>query len=165
MLGAMVISTSLSQWAGINMTPSLPRGVYWRVDVLGHKKIPHHEAVVAFDMSLLWRQFSAIRGYNPFYFPLMKRIVADPTHIVELTHHRLIVRNREGMLLKQYFLHHALHDQLGRSLMPMPLGVYPHQGYWVLGSQHHGSFDSQYFGPIMPHQIVAIYESKPFLSF
>jgi conjugative transfer signal peptidase TraF len=126
----------------VNLTPSLPLGLYARDDKGGLVEFcPPGDAA----------EMSAIRGYRGFgvcpdrHAPLLKPVVAREGDVVELDGAGLRVN---GLALPNTQAHPR--DHRGRSLTPYPPGRYTVAPgtLWVASTWNDGSFDSRYFGPI-----------------
>lgn len=126
----------------INLTPSLPLGLYIR-DFAGE--------LVEFCPEGVASEESAIRGYRERgvcadgHSPLLKPIVARAGDIVEVSESVIVVNGRP---LPNSQAHSR--DHRGRELQAFPPGRYPvpEQRLWVVSAWNDGSYDSRYFGPI-----------------
>jgi len=126
----------------INLTPSLPVGLYVR-DAAG--------VLVEFCPEGAASEESAIRGYREWgvcrdgYAPLLKPIVARAGDTVDVSGDQIAVN---GTPLPNTQSHPR--DHRGRALRAVPPGRYPVVTgmIWVVSSWNDGSYDSRYFGPI-----------------
>ncbi len=145
----MVIGTIVGARFGvrINLTPSLPLGLYIR-DPAGE--------LVEFCPEGLASEDSAIRGYRERgvcadgHSPLLKPIVARAGDTVEASESVIAVNGRP---LPNSRAHSR--DHHGRALHAFPAGLYPvpEQMVWVVSTWNDGSYDSRYFGPIRESMI------------
>ena len=140
-IGASVVS-AYALGLRVNLTPSLPIGLYVR-DPRG--------TLVEFCPPRAAAAVSAIRGYRGVgvcadgHAPLLKPVVGREGDVVEVGGAGLFVNGRALPNTRAY-----PRDHLGR-----PLDTYPPGRYtvapgtlWVASTWNDGSFDSRYFGPI-----------------
>lgn len=146
---ALALLALMAGLAGVrvNLTPSLPLGLYVR-DPAGE--------LVEFCPAGAASATSAIRGYRARgvcpdgHAPLLKPVVARVGDQVRLTAAGLAVN---GHPLPNTRAHRR--DHRGRPLRPYPEGTYrvSAQALWVASTWNDGSYDSRYFGPIARSQV------------
>jgi conjugative transfer signal peptidase TraF len=126
----------------VNLTPSLPLGLYARDE---------HGALVEFCPPGAAAEVSAIRGYRGLgvcpdrHAPLLKPVVGREGDVIDVNGAALSVN---GLTLPNTQAHPR--DHRGRSLTAYPPGRYTVAPgtLWVASTWNDGSFDSRYFGPI-----------------
>lgn len=143
----------------INITGSMPRGIYWRET----GKI-HRGDLVTFCLSEKHQKFGLERGYLingmrcQFSEPLIKKVIAIPGDNVILAS-QFIVVNDQSLPYKTLST-----DSKDRPLRAYPAGVYTNtKNYWVIGTNSKRSWDSRYFGPIPQKSI--LWKIKPVLVY
>jgi conjugative transfer signal peptidase TraF len=122
----------------INVTPSLPRGLYW----LTADHDPRRGSIVVLFPPAPFRELIAQRGYLPSSVPLLKRVVALPGDTVCTTAGRYLAA---GVDLGPA----ASADAAGRQLpsfFPFCDTVPP--GAAFVAGHGPSSLDSRYFGPV-----------------
>jgi conjugative transfer signal peptidase TraF len=128
----------------INMTASLPKGIYL---ITNDEDAP----LVEFCPQGVFSALSAVRGYRPRGLcpdgaaPILKPVIAHSGDTVGL--------NTDGIRVNGRLLPNTaprLVDTAGRPLPAWPPGVYSvaPATVWVASNYHPDSFDSRYFGPI-----------------
>jgi conjugative transfer signal peptidase TraF len=128
----------------INLTDSLPRGLYLITDDL-------NATLVEFCPQGIFSALSVQRGYRPGGIcpdreaPLIKPVIARPGDTVVVSAEGISVNGRQLPNTKA-----RLYDSTGRPLGAWPSGVYSvaPATVWVASTYHPNSFDSRYFGPI-----------------
>jgi conjugative transfer signal peptidase TraF len=137
LLCAAAATAAIAEGVGlrVNLTPSLPRGLYIADDAG-----PLAEFCQAGSSDYVGR--GRCRDGSA---PLLKPIVAAEGQTVVLTADGITV---DGRLLPNTAP--SLFDRNGRLLRHYPFGRYKvgEGEVWVASSHHAGSFDSRYFGPI-----------------
>jgi conjugative transfer signal peptidase TraF len=126
----------------VNLTPSLPIGLYARDD---------RGALVEFCPPAAAAEISAIRGYRGLgvcpdrHAPLLKPVVGHEGDVIDVDSAGLRVN---GLVLPNTQAYPK--DHRGRSLTAYPPGRYTVAPgmLWVASTWNDGSFDSRYFGPI-----------------
>jgi len=135
---AIATCAALASRITINITPSLPRGLY----LLRPAVPPGRGSVVALPVPPGVRELISSRRDLPQRFQLLKRVVAIEGDRVCTAEHQYVIN---GKLLSPI----ATHDQVGR---PLP-GPYPYCGLVAPGTvfvagDGPSSLDSRYFGPV-----------------
>jgi conjugative transfer signal peptidase TraF len=137
-LTAVIGFRALARHLSINVTQSLPPGLYW----LSPTRQPARGLLVAFLPPASVRELVAARHYLPPSVLLLKRVVAVAGDVVCIADNRY---SANGISLDVI----AVADHAGRPLpRPFPFcGVVPPGVVFVAG---HGSssLDSRYFGPV-----------------
>ena len=137
-LTAVIGFRALACHLSINVTQSLPPGLYW----LSPSRQPARGSLVAFPLPASVRELVTARRYLPPSVLLLKRVVAVAGDAVCIAGSRY---SANGIHLDAI----AAADQAGRPLpRPFPFcGVVPPGVVFVAG---HGpsSLDSRYFGPV-----------------
>jgi conjugative transfer signal peptidase TraF len=143
----------------INITGSMPRGIYWR----GTGKI-HRGDLVAFCLDKKNQLFGLERGYLihgtrcQFSEPLIKKVIAVPSDNIFLSSQSIRVNAHT------YPYQTFTTDAKGRPLVAYPSGNYTDtKDYWVMGTDSQKSWDSRYFGPI--HSTAILWKIKPLLVY
>ncbi|MEO8502482.1 MAG: conjugative transfer signal peptidase TraF [Acidobacteriota bacterium] len=130
----------------INLSPSMPRGLYRTVE-----DAPHRGAFVEACPPAAAATIAKARGYLPTgacpgdVAPLLKGILAIPGDDVVFTERGLELNGVSMPNTRPFDV-----DLQGRTLEPHPFGTYhlaPGQ-YWLHSSHHPRSWDSRYFGPV-----------------
>lgn len=142
----------------INITPSMPRGIYIK---------NYHSNITRKTLALIclhepYQSLGLQRGYlmhgqschgnnaSSDAAPLLKSVLALPGDDVILQNDYIAVNGA------RYSYRTAQHDSAGRALASYPRGSYPHTiGYWLIGTHAANSWDSRYWGPITPTQVIA----------
>ena len=133
----------------INLTDSLPRGLYLITDDL-------NAALVEFCPPGVFGALFARRGYRPGGIcpdreaPLLKPVIARPGDRVLISADGISVNGRQLPNTKP-----RRYDSAGRPLASWPSGVYSVASatVWAVSTYHPNSFDSRYFGPISDSMI------------
>ena len=128
----------------INLTDSLPRGLYLITDDL-------NAALVEFCPPGIFSTLSVRRGYRPGGIcpdreaPLLKPVIARPGDTVMVSADGISVNGQRLPNTKP-----RQFDSAGRPLAAWPSGIYSvaFATIWVVSTYHPNSFDSRYFGPI-----------------
>lgn len=139
----------------VNISGSMPRGLYFKA--AGEI---HRGDIVAFCPREETQKLGLSRKYLihgircKWSEPLMKKVIAVPGDIVILSANSLSVNGKKTN-------YDALSkDSHGRILKAYPAGIYKHtSGYWVKGTDSPKSWDSRYFGPVPPKNI--LWKIKP----
>jgi conjugative transfer signal peptidase TraF len=139
-LGLMVLGATLG--LRVNLTPSLPLGLYQRSAQGG---------LVEFCPPAEAGALAAARGYRARgvcpdgHVPLIKPVIAGVGDEVGIDRRGIRVN---GRALPNTQAHRV--DHQGRPLVPWPAGRYrvAEGTLWVASGWNDGSFDSRYFGPI-----------------
>jgi conjugative transfer signal peptidase TraF len=133
----------------INVSPSLPTGVYIRGGDLALFCPPQPWGQLAID-----RQYR-IKSINPFgcadgAMPLLKPIVARAGDVVDVSGNGIAVN---GKLIENTAPRRK--DSAGRAMTPYPAGRYVVEPgtAWIASSYSPLSFDSRYFGPVEVNRI------------
>jgi conjugative transfer signal peptidase TraF len=145
MLAMPMLGLALLGWAlglRVNLTPSLPLGLYHRSAEGG---------LVEFCPPAEAGALAAARGYRARgvcpdrHVPLIKPVIARAGDEVGIDLRGIRVN---GRALPNTQAHRF--DHQGRPLVPWPAGRYrvAEGTLWVASSWNDGSFDSRYFGPI-----------------
>jgi conjugative transfer signal peptidase TraF len=130
--GCCILATRLT----INVTASMPRGLYW----LRPGAPVRRHTVVSLEVPANARAL-ADRISMPATMRLLKTVVALPGDRVCIDDHRYVVG---GELLSII----ASRDQAGRPLVPFPFcGTVP-PGFGFVAARGESSLDSRYFGPV-----------------
>jgi signal peptidase I, bacterial type/conjugative transfer signal peptidase TraF len=139
----------------INVTPSMPMGIYVREDGEVHRG-----DTVAFCLAEPDKTIGINRGYVAKGHicqgtdPLIKQVIAIPGDTVQLTDQSIRVN---GVI---YGYHTFYADSRHRPLAVYPRGNYaPSHGYWLVGTHSAQSWDSRYYGAISRSQM--LYKLKP----
>lgn len=150
LLGVFSIASLLKiSGACINVTPSMPEGVYIRA----YGAVQRGDSV-AFCLPEPFKSFGIERAY--IYKgtkcdgsgPMLKKIIAVPGDNVTLTDSTIIV-NGVSHPFKSWDK-----DSQGRPLKKFKQGNYfKTTGYWMIGTGSLHSWDSRYWGPIKKEQI------------
>ncbi len=147
LLGAAAIALSIGSGAErpfvLNLTASVPVGVYWR-----SQDAPRNGDFVVVSLPSLYRDLADRRGYIPRDRHLIKIIAAGAGELICRVGTRVWIAGHKSVWAKDS-------DAAGRRL-PAWHGcrVLKASEVFVLGS-HPDSFDSRYFGPIDRHLIAA----------
>jgi conjugative transfer signal peptidase TraF len=129
----------------LNITPSEPVGIYRRAAGGAERgALVLLNQPSDFPASILGR-------YVPANIPLIKRVAAIPSDVVETSAYGVRVN---GILWPDSAT--LTHDQEGRSLRPYPFGIYrvPTGQLWVM-SNHPRGLDSRYFGPVPESSVIS----------
>lgn len=135
----------------VNVTPSMPVGVYWAT-------ASSRAALVEFCPEEPFASESRDRSYRPYGVvcrdggaPLVKPVVARSGDIVEVNEAGIAVN---GNRLPATVTLAA--DREGRSLTPWPHGNYvvAADEIWVASTGKLRSYDSRYMGPIRKRQVL-----------
>ena len=137
-VGLSVAGGQLAARLTVNVTTSMPRGIYW---LWPDRRAALHSTVTLAVPSNV-RQLVDERHYLPPGFRLLKSVVAVAGDVVCLEHQRYSVN---GLLVSLV----ATTDQAGRPLPPLyPFcGVVP-DGVAFLAAAGTSSLDSRFFGPV-----------------
>ncbi len=151
----VVVSTIIgigSAGLRINVTPSLPVGIYWATSSA-------RAELVEFCPEEPFASESRDRSYRPYGVvcrdggaPLVKPVVARSGDNVEV--------NKAGIAVNGTRLPATVTlaaDGQGRALTPWPHGNYSVSAdeLWVASPGKQGSYDSRYMGPIRKRQVLA----------
>ena len=121
----------------INLTSSMPRGLYWLQPSASLKR----GAAVYLEVPGCIRGLVAERHYLPPTLRLLKRVVALPGDRVCTDNHRYVV---DDQLLSVI----ASRDRAGRSLTPFSYCGIVRAGAAFVAADGDSSLDSRYFGPV-----------------
>jgi conjugative transfer signal peptidase TraF len=121
----------------INITTSMPRGLYW----LRHAGSLRRGDPVYLDLPQSIRPLVDERRYLPRNFHLLKRVVALPGDHVCTENNRYVVGG-------QFLSVIAAHDQAGRPLKPFSFCSTVPPGAAFVAAHGESSLDSRYFGPV-----------------
>ena len=145
----------------INITDSMPKGIYWR-----ETGAIQRNDIVAFCLKPEHQKFALKRGYLmraggnrcQYSEPVIKKVIAIPGDNVVLSQDDIEVNG------KKYFYKTLAKDSHERVLFTYPRGVYTNTSdYWVIGTGSKQSWDSRYFGPILSESI--LYKIQPMLTY
>jgi conjugative transfer signal peptidase TraF len=153
LVGTSVAWTSAALGLRVNLSPSVPRGIYRTVDAP-----PARGALVAVCLPPASAAFARERGYlrsgdcRTGVQPVIKRVSAVGGDTVDVT--QIGVRVNEHPLPDTAT---AAADSRGRTLPHVPWGrhVVRSGDVWLLGTRSPRSWDSRYFGPLSAAQIRA----------
>lgn len=134
----------------INVSPSMPLGIYVkkfsaikRGDIVAIC-LDHQQAQLGLQRHYLKPGF-ACNGAQP----LIKKVIAIPGDVVQLTDHSITVNGHV------YFYPTFYQDSRGHSLSAFPRGIYKmSNSYWLLGTHNPHSWDSRYWGPVSAENII-----------
>jgi conjugative transfer signal peptidase TraF len=151
-IGASVGCRALASRLTVNVTSSMPRGLYW----LRPSGAIDRGSVVCLAVPRSMRMLVAQRRYLPPRFHLLKRVVALPGDHVCTDDRRYVVKDHLVSAV-------AAQDLLGRPLpSPYPFcGTVP-PGVAFVAAAGNSSLDSRYFGPV---PINALTPSVPLWTF
>jgi conjugative transfer signal peptidase TraF len=121
----------------VNVTTSMPRGLYW----LRRSGSLRRGAPVYLAVPGGIRPLVDARRYLPPDFRLLKRVVAMPGDHVCTDNHRYVVGDQLLSLI-------ASRDQAGRPLNPFPFCSTVPPGAAFVAAHGESSLDSRYFGPV-----------------
>ena len=129
----------------LNITPSEPVGFYRRIDGK-----PERGALVLLKQPQNPRG-SVLRHYLPINLPLIKRVAAIPTDIVQI--------DRLGVRINGVYWPDSAplsRDRGGRTLTAYPFGTYcvALAELWVMSNNPRG-LDSRYFGPVPASTVIS----------
>jgi conjugative transfer signal peptidase TraF len=143
-IGAVVAGgADLASHLTINLTDSLPRGLYW----LRPTAPPFRGDTVALAVPDSIKALVAQRRYLPPSFRLLKRVVATSGDAVCLSDHLYVVN---GLVISSV----ATTDRSGRPLPPpYPFCGVVADGTAYLAAAGDSSLDSRYFGPVPMSQL------------
>lgn len=135
---AILLCTFVASQVTINLTASLPRGLYW----LRPDTQPTRGSIVVLPIPEPVQELVSTRHYLPTTFHLLKRVVAIEGDRVCTAGNRYVIN---GQLLSWI----ATQDRAGR---PLP-GPYAYCGLVLPGTvfvagEGPSSLDSRYFGPV-----------------
>jgi len=145
----------------INATASMPRGL-WMVQA--GEPVERGEVVAICPPNRADIRQAVRRGYIPSgscpgdYEPLVKPIAAIPGDLVTVTPRGIAVDGKPVASTAQ-----LLQDEAGRTLHPVPAGVYrvaPGM-VWLLSGYDPRSFDSRYFGAVPVANVTGV--ARPLL--
>ena len=148
-------ATSMLFGVIINVTPSMPEGIYIRqfgaIHVGDIVLLCLNEPYKSLGIHRLYvEKGNRCQGSDP----LVKEVIAIPGDTVVLNDKYVQVNDI------QYIAKTFSKDSLGRPLEIYPSGRYSKTtGYWLLGTHAFNSWDSRYWGPISPDQI--LYKLRP----
>jgi conjugative transfer signal peptidase TraF len=139
---ADLLGTVCRRFVRVNLSPSLPRGLYRPVPLpLARGRL------VSACLPPTIARLGRARSYLPpgpcpgDSAPVLKILAAIPGDRVEITHSGVLVN---GARLRKSGAHSA--DSHGRSLSPIPPGRYRLRRCYWLAAPHPDSWDSRYFG-------------------
>lgn len=136
-----ILKLSIKQHIVLNITPSIPLGIYILTDY-DHQKELAKGTVVLFDPPRL-----ATKN-RIYYNPLLKKVAATSSDNVEIRNSRLFINGKyQGAIQKT--------DSMGNRINMLREGIYiisPGE-YFVLGD-HENSYDSRYYGSLTKKEIL-----------
>jgi conjugative transfer signal peptidase TraF len=145
-----ILALLLRQFIVINITPSMPKGVYFK------KSSPLHRGdIILFCLDQKYQQIGLEHHYLETgkycngASALIKEVVAVPGDEVTLLKNAIIV-NRKRL---EYQTQHQ--DSNHTPLSVFPRGNYTVNAFWVIGTHSQLSWDSRYFGYIPRQQIIS----------
>jgi conjugative transfer signal peptidase TraF len=121
----------------INLTSSMPRGLYW----LQPSAPLARGTAVYLEVPRSIRGLVAERHYLPPTIHLLKRVVALPGDRVCMDNHRYLVADRLLSFI-------ASRDRAGRPLTPFSYCGIVRAGVAFVAADGDSSLDSRYFGPV-----------------
>jgi conjugative transfer signal peptidase TraF len=146
-LAFVLLVAGVAAGARVNVTRSLPPGLYWAVDrpIERHAYVrfcPPKEGPFALAME---RGYLSSGGACPEGFPMIKRVVGLAGDSVEAVESGVSVN---GQMLPSSAFRRT--DGLGRPMPRPPCGERRLRAseLWVMSDTNERSFDSRYFGPI-----------------
>jgi conjugative transfer signal peptidase TraF len=154
MVFCVVCYTLYKNGLAINVTSSMPKGIYWR----DNSPILRGD-LIAFCLPVKQQALGLKRHYLmkgsrcELSEPLIKKVIAVPGDSIVLTMDTIIV-NGHNMA---YTTHSQ--DSKKRPIPFYPRGVYLTNGYWVIGTSSPKSWDSRYFGSLTDNAI--LWKMKP----
>lgn len=143
--GVMLACKGVSCKIMFQITPSLPKGIYW----IDHPARIEKGMICVFDVPKNVYALMKTRRWLPehFRFYLSKPLVAEEGEIVDVSEEGLFINGRYFGPVKQY-------DSQG---LPLPNKIYRRyvlgQGEYFFASTYVNSFDSRYFGPVRKENI------------
>ena len=135
----------------INITPSMKLGFYRKTN----GEIRHGD-IIAFCLP----EPTKTLGLSRLYIekgracdgsdPLIKEVIAIPGD-------RVVLQDEFVEVNDQRFPYRTIYnDSEGRALSVYPRGEYPNtEGYWLIGTHAHHSWDSRYWGAVKKDQILS----------
>jgi conjugative transfer signal peptidase TraF len=121
----------------INLTASMPRGIYW----LRPSAPLARGTAVCLEVPRSIRGLVAERRYLPPNLHLLKRVVALPGDSVCTDNHRYVVDDQILSVI-------ASRDRAGRPLTPFSYCAIVRPGVAFVAAAGDSSLDSRYFGPV-----------------
>lgn len=140
----MLMCKSLSYKIMFQITPSLPKGIYW----IYHPEQIEKGMICVFDIPQNVYGLMKTRRWllEHFRFYLSKPLVATERDIVDVSAAGLFINGRYFGPVKQY-------DSQGLPLPRLYRRYVLAQGEYFFASTYNNSFDSRYFGPIRKDSI------------
>jgi len=140
----------LSHYYVIQISGSLPRGIYKKVPIFG--KISRGQLVLV-TIPVEARQLMINRGWIPGHltYHLIKPVEAIPGDHVKVDHTGVYINNRYKGALRQK-------DQQGLMLPQFRFNGVLHPNTYFLLGQGANSFDSRYIGPVHKQLILCFVE-------
>ncbi len=153
-VGCMIACKVLSYKIMFQITPSLPKGIYW----INHPDRIEREMICAFDIPRNVYGLMKSRRWLPEHlrFYLTKPVAAKQGDIVDVSTAGLYINGKYFGPVKQ-------NDSQGLPLPRIYRKYILRQGEYFFASTYNNSFDSRYFGPIRKENIKWI--EKPLFVF
>jgi len=152
--GFIIVCKALSYKIMFQITPSLPKGIYW----IDHPERIERGMICVFEIPQNVYALMKTRGWLPEHlkFYLTKPVVAIQGDIVDVSAAGLFINGRYFGPVKQY-------DSQGLSLPRIYHKYVLSSGEYFFASTYRNSFDSRYFGPVRKDNIRWV--EKPLLVF
>ena len=151
--GFSLLPSVLNLW--INVSASIPYGVYKRVD-----KYPQKDDYILFCLKDKLAKLSVERRYTttgncPFQSaPIGKKVVATQGDLVKISKEGIEVN---GMLLSK--TRPSTYDLLERKMPEYSMHRYLDNNEYIVASTKENSYDSRYFGIVRGEQIKGVIET------
>ncbi len=148
-LSVFLIAFCVRSRVTINISHSLPRGLYWLTEVEAPEDIEKGD-IVLFNTPKKAEKYIYGRGYQSRDVKqILKMVAATESDQVTRKDSRLYING----LSKYYFL---TKDSLGNPLPQLPTEeLQPHEGDLFVIGTHYRSFDSRYYGVIKRSNVKA----------
>ncbi|MGD0819397.1 MAG: S26 family signal peptidase [Desulfomonilia bacterium] len=152
--GFIIVCKVLSYKIMFQITPSLPKGIYW----IDHPNSIEKGMICVFDIPHNVYGLMKTRGWLPehFRFYLSKPLVAKQGDIIEVSANGLYINGKYFGPVKQY-------DSQGLPLPRIYRKYILMQWEYFFASSYTNSFDSRYFGTVRKENIRWV--EKPLLVF
>jgi len=156
----LLLAASYAGGIRLNLTKSLPRGIYYSKKISGDL-YQHRGKYVSvcvnprnpvIQKAKEWHVIHA--GYCPGHLmPFLKKLVGLPGDTISIDHDGVSINGQrlKNSRLKSNFFELFIHPGYRRTLQP--------DEYWVMSNYSPNSLDSRYFGPVNRSAILTI--SKP----
>ena len=143
-VGFMIVCKALSYKIMFQITPSLPKGIYW----IDHPDRIDRGTICVFDIPRNVYGLMKSRRWLPEHlrFYLTKPVVAKQGDIVEVSAAGLYINGKYFGPVKQY-------DSQGLPLPRIYRKYVLRQGEYFFASTYNNSFDSRYFGTVRKENI------------